>query len=176
MGNTDLGVLARNGTSCTLTYTRQLAHPPEKVWRAVTEPEHIVAWFPHAVVGDWRPGGPLRFESEMGSFDGEVVAVDPPTLLEFMWGEDRLRIELRAEGGGTLLTFTDTFDEVGKAARDGAGWHECLERLVVVLDDGPLPTWNEGWRELNARYQEALGPDASTIGPPPEWQPARDSD
>ena len=43
MGNADLGVLVRNGPSCTLTYTRHLAHPPEKVWRAVTESDHVVA-------------------------------------------------------------------------------------------------------------------------------------
>ncbi len=40
----------------------------------------------------------------------------------------RTRIELQADGAGTLLTLTDTFDDLGKAARDGAGWHECLDR------------------------------------------------
>jgi uncharacterized protein YndB with AHSA1/START domain len=171
MGNADLGVLTRHGSHCTLTYTRDLPHPPEKVWRAITEGDHLAAWFPHTIVGSWQPGEVLRFESEMGSFDGQVFTVEPLELLEFSWGEDRLRIELEPHGGGTRLTFIDSFDEVGKAARDAAGWHECLARLALDLDSVQLPGWNEGWRELNVRYQSALGPEASTIGPPPEWEP-----
>ena len=36
MEKTDLGTLARQGDRWTLTFTRKLAHPREKVWRAVT--------------------------------------------------------------------------------------------------------------------------------------------
>ena len=45
-----------------------------------------------------------------------MLVFDPPEVMEFTWGTDRLRIELRADGAGTLLTLTDTFDELGKAA------------------------------------------------------------
>ena len=37
-------------------------------------------------------------------------------------------LELRADSSGCLLTFTDTIDAHGKAARDGAGWHVCPRR------------------------------------------------
>ena len=63
-----------------------------------------------------------------------MLVFDPPSVIEFTWGPDLLRIELEADGAGTLLTLTDTFDDVGKAARDAAGWHECLGRLVSDLD------------------------------------------
>jgi hypothetical protein len=69
-------------------------------------------------------------------FDGQLLVFDPPEVKEFTWGPDRLRIELREDGTGTVLTLTDTFGELGKAARDGAGWHECLvclERLAADL-------------------------------------------
>ena len=59
-----------------------------------------------------------------------MLVFDPPSVMEFTWGADLLRIELRNDGAGTLLTLTDTFDDLGKAARDAAGWHECLDRLV----------------------------------------------
>ena len=131
MDDTDLGTLTREGDRWMLTFTRKLAHPREKVWRAVTEPEHLAAWYPQEIVGERRAGAPLRFVSSAGDgFDGQMLVFDPPEVMEFTWGADRLRIELRADGAGTVLTLTDTFDELGKAARDGAGWHECLDRLV----------------------------------------------
>ena len=138
MDDADLGVLARDGDQWTLTFTRRLAHPVEQVWRAVTEPEHLAAWFPQQIIGERRAGAPLRFVSPAGDgFDGEMLAFQPPTLLELTWGGDRLRIELRPDGPGTVLTLTDTFGELGKAARDAAGWHECLDRLAASLAGHP---------------------------------------
>ncbi len=168
----DLGVLKADGDDWNLTFTRRYRHGPEKVWRAVTEQQHLKAWFPDKIIGEWKPGTKLRFEQESGDgFDGEVVAFDPPSVVEFMWGTDRIRIEVRADGDGTVLTLSDTFAELGKAARDGAGWHECLQRLEAELDGTPQRKWGEGWVELFERYKKELGPEASTIGPPPDWSP-----
>jgi uncharacterized protein YndB with AHSA1/START domain len=172
MDDTDLGTLTRQGDRWTLTFTRRLAHPREKVWRAVTEPEHLAAWYPQEIVGERRAGAPLRFVMSGGDgFDGQMRVFDPPEVMEFTWGADLLRIELRADGTGTVLTLTDTFGELGKAARDGAGWHECLERLAADLDGSPPRPWGERWREVHPRYVTHLGPDASTIGPPPGAEP-----
>ena len=69
--------------------------------------------------------------------------------------------------GGTRLTLTDTFDEQGKAARDAAGWHTCLDELGFDLDGTPSPTPSEErWDQVHPGYVERLGPEASTIGPP----------
>jgi uncharacterized protein YndB with AHSA1/START domain len=162
-----LGTLTRHGNRWTLVFTRRLAHPREKVWRAVTEPEHLAVWFPQEIVGDRRSGAPLRFVSSGGeSFVGQMLIFDPPEVVEFIWGTDLLRIELRQDGPGTLLTLTDTFDDVGKAARDAAGWHECLDRLVADLDGLAPPPWRERWRQIHPVYVAELGPEASAIGPP----------
>ena len=172
MDDAELGTLTRQGDRWMLTFTRRLAHPREKVWRAVTEPEHLAAWYPQEIVGERRAGAPLRFVSSAGDgFDGQMLVFDPPEVMEFTWGTDRLRIELRADGAGTLLILTDTFDELGKAARDGAGWHECLDRLVSELDGTPQRPMGELWVEVHLRYVTSLGPDASTIGPPPGNDP-----
>ena len=173
MDDAALGTLTRDGDRWTLTFTRKLAHSREKVWRAVTEPEHLAVWYPQEIVGERRAGAPLRFVSSVGEgFDGQMLVFDPPEVLEFTWGADRLRIQLQADGAGTLLTLTDTFDDLGKAARDGAGWHECLDRLVNDLDGTPPLPWGERWRQVHPRYVTHLGPDASTIGPPPGWDEA----
>jgi len=95
-----------------------------------------------------------------------MLVFDPPEVMEFTWGTDRLRIELRADGAGTLLILTDTFDELGKAARDGAGWHECLDLLGIHLDRGEAPEHGAVWSKVHPGYVERFGPEASTIGPP----------
>jgi len=148
-----------------IQFTRSLPHPPEKVWRAITETEHIAAWFPDTVVGELAPGAALRFDYGSGHFDGKVITMDPPTLLEILWGTDTLRFELRPDGTGTELTFTDTIRELGKAARDSAGWHVCLDRLESDLRDEPGEAGDD-WKVLNDLYVEKFGPDASTIRPP----------
>ena len=176
MTQADLGTLAAAGDRWTLTFTRKLPHPPEKVWRAVTEPEHMAAWFPQKVVGERRAGASLRFELDGGDgFDGEMVVFDPPSVMEFTWGTDRLRFELAANtAGGTVLTLIDTIDELGKAARDGAGWHACLDLLEVSLAV-EQPTWTaaDRWSDVHPGYVARFGAAASTIGPPQEWVEAQ---
>ena len=153
-----------------LRFSRLLAHPPERVWRAITEPEHLKAWFPDTIeVTSWTPGATLHFRHEGGlyAFDGRVLSVEPERALEFTWGPDTLRLELEPDGEGTRLILLDTLEAVGKAARDGAGWHVCLDHLEHDLD-GTTPQWSssERWRAVHPEYVAALGPEAATIGPP----------
>lgn len=173
----DLGTLDRDADGLRLTFTRWLAHAPETVFRALTEPEHLRAWFPSDVVGERRTGAPLKFEfreAQGPTIDGTLLSYDPPRLVEYQWGDETLRFELAADGDGTLLTFVNTFRELGRAARDAAGWHTCLDLLGLHLD-GREPSWTqpERWKQVHARYVDALGPEAATIGPPdskPEYQ------
>lgn len=142
MTDDDLGTLDADGP--TLSFERVYHHSIDKVWRAVTEPEHQAVWFPQQILGEPRPGAALRFvisvEPEDG-FDGEMLAYDPPRLMEMRWGASRLRIELHAEGDDTRLVLAETLPDVGGAARNGAGWHECLDRLTAVIDDTVPLRW-----------------------------------
>ena len=100
--------------------------------------------------------------------DGQMLRNEPPKVLEFRWGNDEtLRFDLQPDGEATLLTFVNTFDELGKAARDAVGWHTCLDVLAYHLD-GQTPPWTIGerWRQVHARYVATLGLEAATIGPP----------
>ena len=167
MTNDDLGTLEQRGDAWAVTFTRRFAHPVEKVWRAITEPEHLAAWFPGRMEGELRAGAPLKFVVETGdAFEGEMLMFEPPKVLEILWGTDVLHIELQADGDGTVMTFSDTLTELGKAARDAAGWHECLARLVAHLDGDPRPEDGVVWKATHPQYQARFGPDASTIGPP----------
>lgn len=171
-GDEQFGVLERGEHEVTLRFVRWLAHPPVKVWRALTEPDHLAAWFPTTVEGELAAGSELRFgfrEVQAPPFEGRMLAFDPPALMELMWGDERLRFELTADGTGTLLTFTASFAELGRAARDGAGWHVCLDLLGYDLGDMTAP-WqqNQRWSEVHREYVARFGPDAAIVGPPAE--------
>ena len=112
------------------------------MWRALTEDVHLAGWFPTTIEGHRVAGAPLRFsfrQSEGEPFDGEMLAFDPPSLMELRWGDDVLRFELAPDGAGSVLVLTVTLPEHGKAARDGAGWHVCLDQLEHVCDGTDLP-------------------------------------
>src|SRR5260370_19946247 len=99
MDDAALGTLTRDGDGWTLTFTRKLTHSREKVWRAVTEPEHLAAWYPQEIVGERRAGAPLRFVSSVGEgFDGQMLAFDPPEVLEFTWGPVRPQLDPQPVG------------------------------------------------------------------------------
>jgi uncharacterized protein YndB with AHSA1/START domain len=181
---TALGKLEPAGDRWQLRFVRDLPHPPEKVWRAITEPEHLAAWFPSTIDGERRAGAKLQFVfpfDEAPTMDGEMLVYDPPSVLELRWGDDTLRIELSATASGTRLVLLDVFDDLGKAARDAAAWHACLDILAFELTGAPKPWLDDDgrdledrWQILNPIYVEALGPEASTEGPP-DWHPEGDS-
>jgi uncharacterized protein YndB with AHSA1/START domain len=176
-----VGTLERNGDVAVLHYERRLAHPQERVWRAITEDADLAAWFPTTIEGPRRDGAALRFAFRQGEaepFGGEMLAFVPPTLMELRWSDDVLRFELKPDAGsesdtgtGCLLRLTVTFTEFGKAARDAAGWHVCLERLSASTD-GTAPPAPDRWKELHRSYMERFGPEASTIGPPSRPSPS----
>lgn len=174
------GTLERINGQARLRFTRRLSHPPEAVWRALTEADDLTAWFPAQIEGGWEPGAKLRFTfhdpeeaaehldvDEAPVLGGEVIAYEPYTRLEYTWDENILRFELEPRGDDTVLHFTVTFGEIGMAARDAAGWHECLDLLEArVAGEEPAFTQGERWAEVHPRYVERFGPEASAIGPP----------
>jgi uncharacterized protein YndB with AHSA1/START domain len=175
VGTDEYGTLERlpDGMSV-LRYRRRLAHPQHKVWHALTENEHLAEWFPTTIEGERVAGAPLHYafrENEAEPFDGEMLAFDAPTLMELRWADDVLRFELSADGSGCMLDLTVTFPDYVKAARDGAGWHVCLEQLGYVAGGAPLP-WkpDDRWRVVHPSYVERFGPEASALGPPKEWE------
>jgi len=166
-----LGELDQVGSGWQLKFRRELAHPPARVWEALTEPDELRRWFPdEIVVSDWRVGSRLEFKHEGKLvFDGEVLAFEPQRLIEIRWGTDRVRFEIEPHRSGTVLTLIDTIDEVGKAARDGAGWHMCLDALEAALDGQAVPSMADAWPGLNSDYAKKFGREAATIGPPEGW-------
>jgi uncharacterized protein YndB with AHSA1/START domain len=168
-----LGTLhARTDGRFELRFERRLTHPVARVWRAITEPEQLRAWFPATVDMEPTPGAKLRFElppdaqarhdipdADMVSY-GEVTVVDPPRLLEYTWSGEILRWELEPADTGCRLRFTNVFDDREIAAGDGAGWHVALEALGAVLEgrDVHRPALFDRADEMAGTYACAFGP------------------
>ena len=131
------------GGAAVLRFERRLAHPPEAVFRAITDPDELRHWFPARVDTELRAGAPVRFsfgDEAAEAPDGEVLEVDPPRVFAFTWGGDVLRWEVVPEPGGCRLVFVHTIAE-GRSgvARNGAGWDVCLAQLGARLDGRAEP-------------------------------------
>lgn len=131
-----------------LRFERFLKHPPERVWRALTEQEAIAAWYMendfNAVVGH-----KFHFKTDPGpGFDGllygEVLEVDAPRRLVYSFKGGFMRREtvvvwtLKPQDGGTLLLLEHTgFTGLVDAAVSfiiGYGWAKFLKNLPETLN------------------------------------------
>ena len=126
----------------TLRFERRFRHARERVWRALTDPEELSAWFP-----------------ELDAL--EVVETDEPNRLTARWFGDELRFELRPDGTGCVLVFTQAFDDRADAAKTAAGWDRCLLALHALLEGAPIGREEslELWPVVHERYAEAFGVD-----------------
>jgi uncharacterized protein YndB with AHSA1/START domain len=153
-----------------LRFERVLPHSPERVWRALTEPEEMSAWHPTPARFEPRAGGRVEWDPEGRVPEmetGEITDYDPPRMLGYTWGVDKgqapdhLCWELRPHDDGCLLVLVHAFGNRPQAPSYGAGWHLCLESLVALLERGErrgVATPEEPrWQELNALYQRRFG-------------------
>jgi uncharacterized protein YndB with AHSA1/START domain len=147
-----------------LRFERRLAHPPEKVFRAISDPAELAHWFPATVETELRAGAPIRFTFEDVDFeapDGELLEIDRPKLLVYRWGDSVLRWEVVPDGTGCRLHFTHTLgggEAWGgrlAAARHAAGWDVCLAALEARLD-GAEPE-RPDWLARDEAYLERFG-------------------
>jgi uncharacterized protein YndB with AHSA1/START domain len=133
--------------------TVELAHPPEKVWAALTTAEGLAAWFGDEAAIDLRPGGAarMRWNAEGFTVEMRVERIEEPTVFAFTWGifglpaDDprRTYVEFTLEpaGAGTRLTVTETGfaqlpEDAHRKAYDGntEGWAKELGELAAYLD------------------------------------------
>ncbi|MEV4108317.1 SRPBCC domain-containing protein [Nonomuraea sp. NPDC049695] len=116
----------------TLHMQRRLPHPPEKVWRAITDPRHLAHWFPATVTID---GDHITYG--FGP-DGHITENDPPHVFAHTWGDDELRWEIRPDGAtASILTLTHTFTDHHGAASFATGWHTCILALRATIGAPP---------------------------------------
>lgn len=151
----------KNGERWTLILVRELRHPPEKVWQALTEPEHLREWAPFDADESLAEPGPvtLTWVGTGRVTEAEVTRADAARALEV--GD--MRWELEALGAGTRLRLWHKIDR-RFVAWGAAGWHICFDSLDRLLSGtpigrlaGPTAMHVSGWQRLTAEYAELLG-------------------
>ncbi len=159
----------KDGEKWTLILVRELRHPPEKVWQALTDPAQLREWAPFDVDGSLGKAGTSVNIMWMGApkpLETRVTQADAPKLLEY--GD--IRWELESHGGGTRLTLWHSIDR-RFISWGAAGWHICLDVLDRLLSGTPLrpPGWwgrdegFEGWQRLNLEYAQQFGMGSSQL-------------
>jgi uncharacterized protein YndB with AHSA1/START domain len=132
--------------------TLELAHPPARVWAALTTAEGLGTWFGNRAEVDLRVGGQARLTWNSGDTATLTIErVDPPHVFAYTWpihglpdtDPRRTYVEftLRPNDSGTTLTVVETgfgqlADTEHKAAFGGNtdGWTNELGELVAYLN------------------------------------------
>lgn len=139
----------------TVRRTIRIAAPIEKVWSAVTEPEHISKWFGRAEFDRAGVGarGTLTFPG-YGDVPVRIEAIDAPRMVSYRWSNDDavgllpkevddghstvFTFTLEPVSDGTQLTVVETgFDTTSDPAANleshRQGWDGELDKLVALL-------------------------------------------
>ena len=136
-----------------LSLSRRFNSPPEKVWRAWTDPQALSQWFgpgnPLVTTAevDLRVGGRYRIvfkgaSGEMNEVFGVYQEVVPHSRLVFTWAfkgtperVSRVSIELKAQAGGTELRFVHDrfYDEAARVGHE-SGWQRGFANLDAMLE------------------------------------------
>ena len=124
-------------------------HPPERVWRAITNPALIKRWM--EMDNDFKAevGHCFELHDISGNWDGvlvcEVLQVEAPQLLSYsfiggvMNHETRVTITLEASQSGTRLRLDHTgfrgLKDIGISFIIGMGWRRMLMNMEMVIAD-----------------------------------------
>jgi uncharacterized protein YndB with AHSA1/START domain len=118
---------------------REIAFPPERIWRALTQPHLIEEWL---MKNDFRPvvGHSFNLRADWGAVDCQVQAVEPNKMLSYTWGgyglESVVTWTLTPTSAGTHLRMEQLgFRPDQKQAFQGAkfGWPKFFANLEQVL-------------------------------------------
>ncbi len=148
--------IRKGGDKWTLILVRELRHSPEKIWKALTEPEHLRAWAPFETDASLGAVGKVKLTwvGAPAPQPATVTRADAPTLLEY----DDTRWELEAIDGGTRLTLWHNIDR-RFIAMGAACWHISFDVLDRLLDGNPISRIVgsdamkfEGWQRLHKEY------------------------
>lgn len=122
---------------------RDLTHPPEKVWRALTMPHLIEEWLMKTDFAA-ETGHHFELRADWGTVNCEVIAVEPGRRLAYTWnaGDDATGLRstvtwtLTPMPGGTRLRMEQAGFRKGQPQYYGgamAGWPRMIDTIEALL-------------------------------------------
>ena len=126
-----------------------LRSPPQRVWKALTDPAELGRWFPDRTDLEPRAGAIGWFDwTEHGKYAVRVEEVDPPRRLVWTWARkpgiaiDQAQrttvewtLEARPDGGTTLRVRETGFTSAEQRDGNDEGWDTELAELLVLLGE-----------------------------------------
>jgi uncharacterized protein YndB with AHSA1/START domain len=118
---------------------REIAHPPEKIWRALTQSHLIEEWL---MKNDFEPvvGHRFNLRGDWGGVDCQVLEIEPRKTLSYSWAANGLESvvtwTLTPAGRGTNLRMEQSgFRPDQEQFYQGAkgGWQKFFANLEQVL-------------------------------------------
>jgi uncharacterized protein YndB with AHSA1/START domain len=118
---------------------REVPFPPEKIWRALTQPLLLAEWLMQT---DFAPslGHRFQFRGDWGAVDCKVLAIEPNRALSYSWDamglESTVTWTLTPTGTGTHLRMEQAgFKPDQNQAYGGAkfGWQKFFGNLEQLL-------------------------------------------
>jgi uncharacterized protein YndB with AHSA1/START domain len=168
----DRGTLVDHAGRPAVRFRREYAHPVERLWAAITEPDDLARWFPSSVRMEPKAGGTIEFFGDPNlpesGHAGTILVCDPPRRLGYTWGASELHFDLERKGeDACVLTLIDVLEARDAAARNAAGWTVCLaelgKHLAGQVADGPHSESAGSWREHYEAYVAAGMPSGAYI-------------
>ncbi|MFE0560352.1 SRPBCC family protein [Paenibacillus sp. NPDC058910] len=149
-----LAVVQQDEFGTSVRFERRLKHSAEKVWSYLTDNDKLTQWFSELKVEDLRQGGRITFDMQDGTFEEfEITDYRELSVLEYTWGEDRVRFELYPEPEGCRLVLIETITKItDHTPKDIAGWDVCLDVIGALLDGRTLESRKEAWSEKYEQY------------------------
>ena len=144
-------------------YVTFIRTTPEKLWRALIEPEFTRQfWMGTTQESEWKPGSPWRIAKPNGDSadSGEVVEIEPCRKLVLRWqnqmfpemtaeGFSRLTYEIEEKGDAVKLTVTHEMDKSKSKLIEAVsnGWPMILSSLKSLLETGESLPGTSKWPE-----------------------------
>jgi uncharacterized protein YndB with AHSA1/START domain len=128
-----------------LSFDFDLPHPPEKVWRALTDPVLLEQWLMPVIGLRLEQGAAFTFKTQpYPGWDGVVscrmLEIEPRRKLSYTWGvpflETVVTFTLTPTASGTRLSIVQSgFKPDQKRELGGAryGWKMMSDKLVDLL-------------------------------------------
>ncbi|WP_445478698.1 SRPBCC family protein [Lysinibacillus irui] len=151
-----LATIKKQSDCHVVTYKRPLPHSVDAVWKVITTNENLQKWMSNLEIIDLRQDGKMHFNMNDGTGTYEEIAITnyaEQQVLEFEWGQDRVRFELSPTDNGSLLLLIETVQDLtDHTPKDLAGWHICLDLLTDLLNgvehqSFPLEDWQQRFNE-----------------------------
>lgn len=154
--------IQRNESGYIAEFKREFNHPAYKVWAMLIDNKRLKEWFPELEVKELGTGGMILFDMQDGTYE-EMPILDyvEGKVLEFVWGEDKVRFEIHADDSdetSTLLLSEKITFLTDHTPKDLAGWHVCLDAIETLLNGRALTESKEEWDHWYPQYVEALKP------------------